>query len=403
MRLLLVTDSDLSEGTPVGGAETSLLLLARSLVAEGHRVTVLFSHDRRTINPLPSVAAVDGVRNVGLRAEPRSGTSLVLRVLVRVGLHRRSRQFVIRMLVARTDAIYSDYRLKAMEWIADARTRSRRPAPWVVRMAGLYPVVVCAERPERRQRYAAAFAQVTALNFLHPASQRLFETRSASVGLELPTSRSFVWDIGSAADVVEAVDRPLRDGPLRLVMVGRFSVYQKRQDLLVEALARVRCDATLTFIGQGPRRAAIEAAAVRHGVRDRVEFLDQVAQGELWDLLGGFDLHCVATDFEGIGKAILESMAVGLPVLVSRVAPLDELITDEVDGFLVDNDPASWAEAIDRSDQDRAALNGVVGAARAMVRDRFDPGRRVREFVEIVQHIEDPDAAPRTSAAEGSE
>lgn len=316
-------------------------------------------------------------------------------------LHRRLRDRVVASLVGRADLTYSDYRLKSMEMIAAARRRSTRPAPWVVRMAGLHPIIMLSDQPEHRPRYEEAFQQATALNFLLPASQRLFEARAAAAGLRLPSGNSFVWDIGSEIGSTEVIRGLRAEEPFRLVMVGRFSNYQKRQDLLIEALARVRSDVVLTFIGQGPRRPTIEALALERAVGERVEFLDQVPQEAMWDLLSGFHLHCVATEFEGLGKIILESMAVGLPVLASRVPPIDELLTEGVDGFLVDNDVEAWAAAIDRLARDRVALHEVIRPAQSLVRSRFDPVRQAREFIRITEELRVRGPAGQVSTSGG--
>lgn len=393
VKIVFVSAADLSGSSPVGGAQTSILLLAKLLSELNHRVTVVFRHDARTISPFPSVRMRARMRSIGVRQRPRNRSSLALRIFARVDLHRRIHQAVIRGSVASADVVYTDYRLDAMEWVDAARKRLMSPPLWIIRIAGVAPALVAAVKRDKLERYEAVFGRATALNFLHPAAQELFEVMAAEAGLRIPDGRPMLWDIGTAALGAREVPDPdptpdsIRPRPFRLVMVSRFSTYQKRQELLIEAFARVRSDATLTFIGEGSERESMERLVAERGLGDRITFLDQIPQADLWERLRGFDLQCLATDYEGVPKIILESMAVGLPVLASRVTPLDELIADEVDGFLVDNDPDAWAAAIDRLATERGVLKSVVTAAKEKVREQFDALRQAERFVALVEEM----------------
>lgn len=393
MKIVFVSGADLSGTAPVGGAQTSILLLAKLLSELNHRVTVVFRHDARTVTPFPSVHMRSRMWSIGVRRRTRDHPSLAHRALARADLHRRILHAVVRLSVASADVVYTDYRLDAMEWVDAARMRLTSPPPWIIRIAGVHPVLVAAVKRDKLKRYEAVFGRATALNFLHPAAQDLFETMAADVGLRIPDDRAMLWDIGTAAIATREVASPgpttdsMSSRPLSLVMVARFSSYQKRQELLIEALARVRCDATLTFIGEGSQREPLERLVVERGLSERITFLDQVPQAELWERLSGFDLLCLATDYEGVPKIALESMAVGLPVLASRVTPMDELIADEVDGFLVDNEPDAWAAAIDRLAEERAVLKSVMAAAKDKVREQFDALRQAERFVALVEEM----------------
>ncbi|KEO73471.1 hypothetical protein EL17_11220 [Anditalea andensis] len=135
-------------------------------------------------------------------------------------------------------------------------------------------------------------------------------------------------DIGvsPSAQKVKWTRRSLSGNRLNIVMVGRFSDYQKRQDLLVEALAIILKGyrVHLTFIGDGMKKEAIQSRVNDLGMDECITFLPFFnKQQELWQVLLNSDLLVHACDYEGLCKSIIESMALGLPVLVSDVTPLN--------------------------------------------------------------------------------
>jgi glycosyltransferase involved in cell wall biosynthesis len=142
-------------------------------------------------------------------------------------------------------------------------------------------------------------------------------------------------------------------------------VDQKRHDLLVEAWARTSPASVLLVAGDGPRRAAIEAAVARHGIADRVRLLGERA--DVPRLLGASDVLVLPTDWEGLPISLLEAMAVGVPVVVSRVGGVVESLGSAV--HLVEPGSAD-------------ALAVALDALATDVRGRTALGRRGRTLVE---------------------
>lgn len=124
--------------------------------------------------------------------------------------------------------------------------------------------------------------------------------------------------------------------PLRLVAIGRMA-QEKGFDVLLAALADV--DAELDVFGVGTE--VLTGGRVRgHGARSRAEIAGALA---------GAHALVVPSRREGLGIVALEAMAVGRPVIASRVGGLVETVEDGVDGILVPpDDPAALADAIRR-------------------------------------------------------
>jgi alpha-1,6-mannosyltransferase len=145
----------------------------------------------------------------------------------------------------------------------------------------------------------------------------------------------------------EQYDSKLRSGfptgPL-LVHCSRLSP-EKRPDRPIAALAELRrrgIPATLTVIGDGPRRRSLEAKA--DGLP--VKFLGHVADRALLArLLATSDIAIAPGPVETFGLAALEALASGTPVVVSRESALPEVIGDA--GLAADDEPAAYADAVE--------------------------------------------------------
>ena len=105
------------------------------------------------------------------------------------------------------------------------------------------------------------------------------------------------------------------DGRSSVLSVGRL-VPEKGQGVLIEAIARLvrdGTDVTLTLVGDGPRRPALERLAHRHGVTDRVRFAGRVGQDEIGAHYAAADVFCLSSFAEGVPVVLMEAMASGVP------------------------------------------------------------------------------------------
>lgn len=148
-----------------------------------------------------------------------------------------------------------------------------------------------------------------------------------------------------------------------IAALGRF-VPVKGFDLLVAALPRVVEAAPgtrLLLIGDGPERDALLAQAARLGVSGRVTVTG--ATGDVGAYLAAADVFAAPSRNEGMGRALVEAMALGLPVVGAAVGGIPAVVTDGVCGRLV---PAGDVEALAETLADLArdgALRAKLGAA----------------------------------------
>jgi len=126
-------------------------------------------------------------------------------------------------------------------------------------------------------------------------------------------------------------------------------------DLLLRAFALVRAAAdpsaalSLVIVGDGPQRAELEALSRTLGIAADVRFVGAVAHAEVPLWLNRFDMYVAASrlDSESFGVAVLEASACGLPVVVSDVGGLPEVVVQGETGSVVPReDVAALAQAI---------------------------------------------------------
>jgi glycosyltransferase involved in cell wall biosynthesis len=201
--------------------------------------------------------------------------------------------------------------------------------------------------------------------------------------LERPTE---VLDNAVDVDWWRAGPPPAPRGPgqrLRLITVQRLKV-RKRGAALLDVLAGVQArlpagsDVELVFVGDGPRRGALERKAARLGLS--VRFLGALSREEVRRALASAHVFVMSSAEESFGLAAVEARAVGLPVVALRSGRLREIAPDGEAGLLVDNDH-QMVEALTRLAGDGALLARLSEHSRRNP-PRFDWARVARQHEE---------------------
>ena len=132
-----------------------------------------------------------------------------------------------------------------------------------------------------------------------------------------------------------------------LIMVGRLAQV-KRIDLLLRAVQRVAHripEVNATIVGDGELRESLEKLAAELGISDRVAFVGQQSNVQEW--LQRSRVFVLTSDTEGLALSMMEAMLCGLPVVVSNVGDLGDLVDDGVNGFLInERSPEAFADRI---------------------------------------------------------
>ncbi|HEU5118067.1 MAG TPA: glycosyltransferase family 4 protein, partial [Isosphaeraceae bacterium] len=174
----------------------------------------------------------------------------------------------------------------------------------------------------------------------------------------------------------------------RAVFTGRLAP-EKGLDALLNAWKMVlehRPTARLTLMGEGPQRPVLESLARELEIAHAVEMPG--VSHDIEAALRACDLFVLPSREEGMSMALLEAMALGVPLVATSIAGNRKLVSDFKHGRLAKvDDPRSLASAIldQWADLDRAAHMGR--AARSLVSQKYAISAVAKRHVELFEGL----------------
>jgi len=185
-----------------------------------------------------------------------------------------------------------------------------------------------------------------------------------------PAERIRVVPNGVDTDHFHPATQPAPSASAHVVTVGRL-VKQKNHGLFLRAAAALAgqgADARFTIVGDGPLRGDLERTARELGLGARVTFAGE--RHDVDAILRSASLFWLTSSWEGMPNAVLEALASGLPVMVTEVSGVRELIEPGKQGFIVGLDDAAalatHSAALLADPSARAAM-GIAARARAQL------------------------------------
>jgi len=183
------------------------------------------------------------------------------------------------------------------------------------------------------------------------------------------------WGIDEDAFVFGAV--------ARLAAVKGFPVaIQLFQQLIREGLKR---DTYLVLVGNGPEESELKVQAKATGLGEKIIFRDFTR--EPWRAFSGFDVFVMPSVTEGLGLALLESMACGCPGIAMDVGGVGEIITSSEVGWLIPEGSreaffAAMKEAIELPTEQLVAMGK---RARDRVTSHFEAKIHFEHLAEVIE------------------
>ena len=174
---------------------------------------------------------------------------------------------------------------------------------------------------------------------------------------------------------------------IHLVSVGRLSE-QKGYHVLLNALAVLAREGVwfkMTIAGDGPLRAEFERRIRGLGLEGHVELTGWQSNLQVRALIRGARALVLPSFAEGLPVVLMETLALGRPVITTYVAGIPELVTDQTCGWLV---PAGNVEQLARAI--RHCLNapdsliqsmGIAGRKRVL--ERHDIAKECRKLADL--------------------
>lgn len=182
-----------------------------------------------------------------------------------------------------------------------------------------------------------------------------------------------------------------------LVTVGRQE-FQKGQWHLLEAMPNVLAsqpDARLMVAGRagnasGRLRAAVGAA----GLDGQVSFLGH--RDDVPEILAAADVFVFPSLYEGLGGAVIEAMALGLPIVASDLPAIREVVEADRNAVLVPpGSPSDLVEALDSLIPDEARRASMGARSRRIFEERFTLERSATRMLELFERVAADGRRPR--------
>jgi glycosyltransferase involved in cell wall biosynthesis len=195
---------------------------------------------------------------------------------------------------------------------------------------------------------------------------------------------------GIDGSVFQPTPRPAT-GTLQVTCVGTLHEV-KGQRFLVDAAAILverGVDVAVTFIGDGPDRAALEARVAELGLGSRVIFAGQRRRAEVLERLAATDVLVAPSvptaegKREGLPVVLIEALAAGVPAVASDLSGIPEIVETDVTGILVPpGDASAIADALERLARDPELRARLAAGGRARVAAEFDLDTNARRLIE---------------------
>ena len=324
------------------GSTQSIFSLSRELAARGHRVLVGC--------PPGTVLARNVAANPPLEYVPLDFASL----------HGVANALAGLIADARVDVVNSHATgdRRALTWL---RWRGRLPQPFVVTrrtMPLTLPPELIAVGLTADRTIAVSAAVASALRRrLHP--RRRLRVVPNGIDLARVEAEPLPQDLAAASMALGDSGRPV------VVVVAR----RKDQQILLRALPALERPVTVAFVGIRPDE---ELAAAEGAVPDRHRVVFVPFTERPLAFYRFATVAALPSRIEGLSQALLEAMALGLPVIASAAGGNSELIYPGETGLLVPPlDPAAWTRALERMLGDDEFRLQVARAGRTLARDEF--------------------------------
>ncbi len=170
--------------------------------------------------------------------------------------------------------------------------------------------------------------------------------------------------------------------------VGRLD-RQKGHVFFLKAIPKILedfSDIRFIFVGEGPLRSKLEKMASELRVNQNIIFTG--IRPDVADILSILDIFVLPSIFEGFGIVLLEAMAIGKPVVASRVGGIPEIVDHGLTGILIEPaNPSAIAGSVVKLLKNPVEAKRIANAGRAEVGRRFTADAMARKIEGVYDEI----------------
>lgn len=168
-----------------------------------------------------------------------------------------------------------------------------------------------------------------------------------------------------------------------MVTIGRL-VPWKGFDALITMMCHIP-DWHLVIIGDGPQRQNLEKRTQENNVMERVTFTGNIPRGEMFGWLQAADVFVLNSSFESFSFQTVEAMLAEVPVIVTNIGSLPELVQNGVEGLVVTPDDTEAIKAsLPRILEDNEIRRNMTTVARKKA-EQFSIEKTLDQLVQLIK------------------
>jgi glycosyltransferase involved in cell wall biosynthesis len=141
----------------------------------------------------------------------------------------------------------------------------------------------------------------------------------------------------------------------------------------------------LTLIGSGPEKEKLIEQASRLSVSEQVQFIDSLPQEKLFETIATHDVFVLNSSFESFSYQVVETMALGVPVIATTGCNLEEILTDGKNGILIPPHNSQALEAALQRLATQSELRITLSKAAQIRSNDFSIDRTIDALVKFFQ------------------
>ncbi len=170
---------------------------------------------------------------------------------------------------------------------------------------------------------------------------------------------------------------------VNIVMVARFDI-PKDQIKLIQSVQNID-NVLLYLIGDGPNFKNVEEYLIENCLNDKIKLLGYV--DNVLEVLTKMDVFVLISDYEGFPISTIEAMSVGLPVVISNVGGASEAVVHEFNGFIVENSIQNINYALNRLVNDRSLIETMGNNSLSLFKSNFSATKMVDDTLNIFKSV----------------
>jgi glycosyltransferase involved in cell wall biosynthesis len=177
----------------------------------------------------------------------------------------------------------------------------------------------------------------------------------------------------------------LKENGTYILFVGRMTAIKRPERLLdsIEELVNRKVNVQVLAAGDGELLAGLRDQAAQADLP--ITFLGW--RSDIPKLIAASDIAILTSDNEAVPLTLIEASMAGLPLVSTNVGSVSDVLVNDLNGYLVDSEPAALADAVQKLAID-PVLRGIMGGAgRERATRYFSLEKMCADHTELYQHL----------------